>query len=125
MTIAARPTVYRGILMRSRLEATWAAAFDRAHIPWEYEPVAFAGRAGQYLPDFRFPPIGLRSRVIYIEVRGTLERAFLAMAQMPIIWESDPTAELRILVTADGLSFRLHPDDPVWRLDSWAPARAH
>ena len=32
------PTTYRGIRMRSRLEARWAAFFDRLGWEWEYEP---------------------------------------------------------------------------------------
>lgn len=47
-----RPTTYRGVRMRSRLEAATAAAFDRYNVPWEYEPEALQGSTGQYLPDF-------------------------------------------------------------------------
>lgn len=54
-TTPARPTVYNGIRMRSRLEAYAAQAFDRAGQPWEYEPRCFASEDGQYLPDFFLP----------------------------------------------------------------------
>lgn len=57
--IQARPTVYRGILMRSRLEAAWAEQFDAFAWAWRYEPVAFGGRCGQYLPDFELPGVCL------------------------------------------------------------------
>lgn len=36
--MAAIPTKYRGLQMRSRIEARWAAMFDRVGWPWEYEP---------------------------------------------------------------------------------------
>jgi len=42
------PTVYRGVRMRSRLEARWAAMFDLLHWPWQYEPFDLEG----YIPDF-------------------------------------------------------------------------
>lgn len=51
--IKARPTLYQGIQMRSRLEADYAAHMDRNGEMWEYEPECFAGPGGQWLPDFR------------------------------------------------------------------------
>jgi len=55
-TIKARPTTYKGIRMRSRLEAGYAAHLDALtwldRSTWEYEPRAFANQDGQYLPDF-------------------------------------------------------------------------
>jgi hypothetical protein len=52
--IKARPTTYRGILMRSRLEAYFAAMLDGwPNATWEYEPECFAGPSNQWLPDFR------------------------------------------------------------------------
>ena len=48
-TIAAIPTTYKGILFRSRLEATWAAFFDLCGWEWKYEPCDF----NKWLPDFR------------------------------------------------------------------------
>jgi hypothetical protein len=47
------PTKYDGVVFRSRLEARWAAFFDRVQWPWEYEALELRG----YLPDFilRFP----------------------------------------------------------------------
>lgn len=42
------PTVYRGIQMRSALEAKWACVFDYLGLRWEYEPLALGG----YIPDF-------------------------------------------------------------------------
>lgn len=42
------PTDYGGVTFRSRLEARWAAWFDRWKIEWEYEPFDLEGWA----PDF-------------------------------------------------------------------------
>lgn len=50
-TIAAIPTVYRGRKYRSRLEARWAAFFDRLGIEHEYEPFDL----GKWSPDFLLP----------------------------------------------------------------------
>lgn len=48
-----RPTLYKGIQMRSRLEADYAAYLGRRGHQWEYEPDCFADENGQWLPDFR------------------------------------------------------------------------
>lgn len=50
--LPARPTIYKGIEMRSRLEARFAAWMDRNEWEWAYEPECFATEEGQYLPDF-------------------------------------------------------------------------
>ena len=47
-SIAAIPTVYRGRAYRSRLEARWAAFFDRLGLVAEYEPFDL----GVWSPDF-------------------------------------------------------------------------
>jgi hypothetical protein len=47
-TIAAIPTLYRGRMYRSRLEARWAAFFDRLGWAYEYEPFDL----GAWSPDF-------------------------------------------------------------------------
>ncbi len=51
-TIAAHPTLYKGTIFRSRLEARWAAFFDQGAFPGpaRYEPVDFLG----WTPDFSF-----------------------------------------------------------------------
>jgi hypothetical protein len=48
-----RPTLYKGIRMRSRLEADYAGSLDRTGHKWEYEPECFADERGQWLADFR------------------------------------------------------------------------
>lgn len=42
------PTLYKGVMMRSRTEARWAALFDAIEWAWGYEPYELAG----YIPDF-------------------------------------------------------------------------
>lgn len=98
-TIAARPTTYNGIKMRSRLEARFAAWLDNHHSDWmwRYEPRCFASQAGQYLPDFLIliddkwslyidvkpPPSSIASS--HAEFRPVLDR-------MDIIKASDPSS---------------------------------
>ena len=55
-------TGYGGATFRSRLEARWAAHFDRRGIPWEYEPARLAG----WTPDFRLELDGAEA---YAEVK--------------------------------------------------------
>lgn len=102
----ARPTVYKGTQMRSRLEAGYAAWLDKNGFRWEYEPCAFATEDGQYLPDFRLhevrllsPPVG--TRTVYVEVKhesydwGTADADRL-LRSMCVILHSEPDA---ILIT--------------------------
>ena len=100
MMIPARPTTYRGIPMRSRLEASHAARLDNLGLTWEYEPRAFGGRRGQYLPDF---VIEVLDTHVYHEVRPTIARGFLAMSRMAVIWESEPDALLMVVVPGIGV----------------------
>lgn len=116
LSIPARPTIYRGVQMRSRLEASWAAHFDELGLVWTYEPVAFGGRGGQYLPDFLLEhPNGDRA---YAEIKPTLEAAYRALPRMAIVWESEPDAELVMYVAGAGFyrglrgRWRWWPSDP-------------
>lgn len=111
-TWQARPTVYRGIRMRSRLEARWAAYWDLEdeavqealgqRCLWRYEPICFAGRGGQYLPDFELQYFDLlgnpKSTRQYQEVKPVLKDPLPVMQQMEVIWESEPRADLDIVV---------------------------
>ena len=112
MTLQARPTTYQGIKMRSRLEARFAASLDERRIEWQYEPRAFANRAGQYLPDFQTTSAG---GPVFIEVRPTVAKARLGMDQMPIIWDSEPTATLLVVVPGE-IAFWADPEDRIWRV---------
>jgi hypothetical protein len=47
--VAPKPTLFKGVRFRSRLEARWAAMFDLLGLKWDYEPIDLAG----WTPDFR------------------------------------------------------------------------
>lgn len=59
--ITVRPTMYGGVLFRSRNEARWARFFDLINERWVYEPRRFKVPCGgtmddeSYLPDFLLP----------------------------------------------------------------------
>lgn len=59
------PTLYLGILFRSRLEARWAAFFDALKWPWVYEPLDLDG----YIPDF---VLRLDAGTVLVEVKPAL-----------------------------------------------------
>lgn len=68
--IPAIETKYRGMLFRSRLEARWAAFFDRAGWHWEYEPFDLHG----WVPDFAIrAPSGPARKPVLVEVKPILE----------------------------------------------------
>lgn len=66
-SIKAKPTMYRGVLFRSRLEAKWAAFFDNVGWHWGYEPCEFNG----WFPDFAI--YGSEGHIIYVEVKPICE----------------------------------------------------
>lgn len=77
-------TTYAGIDFRSRLEARWAAFFDRIGWTWTYEP--FDG--DYYIPDFLIDG----DRPMLVEVRPAVTRAEYE-AQISTVkvpdWEGD------------------------------------
>lgn len=100
MTRTGRPTIYRGIQMRSRLEADYAASLDQTGDAWEYEPQCFAGPDGQWLPDFR---VGKPGDYIYIELKptsilqeGSYNAVDKILHQMEIALLSEPKCSLRL-----------------------------
>lgn len=93
----ARPTMYRGIRMRSRTEAKVAHLLDRIGMDWSYEGDAFAGSTGQYLPDFVVGELG--DQPLIIEVKPLSEMRVEALNKMAVVWETDPTAALLVIAT--------------------------
>jgi hypothetical protein len=94
--IKARPTLYRGILMRSRLEADFAAFLDQTGAEWEYEPTCFAGPAGQWLPDFR---VKRDDYNVYFEIKPDStdrDRLDEVLERMSLAWLSEPSATLQL-----------------------------
>jgi hypothetical protein len=107
--VKARPTVYNGITMRSRLEADFAREFlddpDSKFGAWEYEPVCFAGPGGQYLPDFRTvedqllgvedcAPTYHELKPYRPEILRKIDAVDRWLTRMTIIWDSDVDATL-------------------------------
>jgi hypothetical protein len=108
--IPARPTTYKGIKMRSRLEADYASALDRDGETWEYEPQCFGGPDGQWLPDFR---VGLEGSLVEIkpayllewdtkEIFGVYDRVDKILQRMTVAWLSEPDAILNLIFWAYG-----------------------
>lgn len=77
------PTLYSGVLMRSRTEARWAAFFDAVQWPWAYEPLDLAG----YIPDFVLQFEACR---LLVEVKSTEEEIAIAKAKIEASgWEGE------------------------------------
>lgn len=92
-----RRTAYAGIMMRSRLEATFAAHLDGLGIEWRYEPRCYASIDGQYLPDFQIERDGLS---LFYEVKPPTADTGKALARMHVIRASLPSASLFVVVPA-------------------------
>jgi hypothetical protein len=105
-----RPTLYKGIQMRSRLEADYAGYLDRRGHLWEYEPDCFAGPDGQRLPDFRIrrrrPPktwlVELKPAGLLKQRRGegtweVVDRIDEILARTSIAWLSEPEAVINLI----------------------------
>lgn len=135
----ARPTIYKGIRMRSRLEAGYARWLDETFPgSWHYEPCCFADDHGQYLPDFVVDDVVIvvegTPRRLYIDVKADLRAAAFVgppqqgtdvyemgvFARMQIILESEPDAALAVASPENGgwtlLFTRLCP---YWEEASW------
>lgn len=99
MDLTPRPTLYRGIQMRSRLEARFARSLDQAGVGWAYERDCFAAPAGEYLPDFclripYFPHGDTQARTVYVEVKPVSSALADLDRWETIIQESRPAARL-------------------------------
>lgn len=99
--IDSKRTEYRGITMRSRLEADFARHLDELGVEWRYEPVIFGPRGQGYLPDFR---VDRPESSDFIEVKPTLREVPAAKLRMEVIWETYPDAAL-IVACAEGSRF--------------------
>ena len=101
--IQARTTMYKGIKMRSRLEADFASFLDRSGAEWEYEPICFAGPGGQWLPDFR---VAHNEDRIYFEIKPESlprrRRRCESSTQMTVAWLTEPGAILQLMIWVYG-----------------------
>jgi hypothetical protein len=59
------PMLYQGTRFRSRLEATWAAFFDRLKWRWQYEPFDLDG----WIPDFALASVMDAPKPVLVEVK--------------------------------------------------------
>ena len=118
----ARPTVYKGIQMRSRLEAGFAAWLDKFDMTWKYEPRAFASENGQYLPDFELPEIdfiGTPPAQVFVEIKPAQPDPDVLSLQRSIIKESLPDAQL-VVVWPDRDRYRtMLIGDGFWDVMIW------
>lgn len=120
--LKARPTVYNGIQMRSRLEAGYAAWLDLWGFTWRYEPCAFASAGGrQYLPDFVIRDVKVGGRPVpvdaYVEVKpaewnvdgdsaSRMRTLWSLTERMAVILDSEPDAVLLLeFPTPDDASY--------------------
>ncbi len=95
--IPAIPTDYRGTRFRSRLEAKWAAFFDRCNWQWGYEPQDFYG----YQPDFALwfrTPILVEVKPVLWDEGNARDEAILDAARTKIA-RSGIKGELLLLGT--------------------------
>ena len=116
--IRSRPTEYRGVMMRSRLEADFAYHLDNQQAEWRYEPLIFGPVGRGYMPDFEVKrPDGLH----YIEVKATLGEAPLAKKRMEVIWRDYPDAVL-VVACAEECRFFAATVGQEWFtwVDRWA-----
>lgn len=114
--IKARPTLYKGIQMRSRLEADFAASLDRDGLVWKYEPTCFAGDEGQWLPDFQLEIVSPYHHYIELKPASLLEkqgdegwyeivaRVDAILGRMAVAWHSEPDAYLDLTFWSYGAS---------------------
>lgn len=118
LDMQAIPTVYRGIQMRSRLEAKWASFFDRCSWRWDYEAIDLGG----WIPDFVVT--GPRKRSLLVECKP-IEKLNPAVCQK--IVRTGAFKERDILICGSGLTHtRIFGTDVLgigWLLgdDGWQP----
>ncbi len=103
--IQARPTIYKGVQMRSRLEAAFAQFLDNHTMAWVYEPNAYGSDNGQYLPDFVVATSSGSSE--FYEVKPMVADFDEALARMHIVLDSDPGAYLAVATSTDYEHFTL------------------
>jgi hypothetical protein len=98
------PTLYKGVLMRSRHEAAWARTFDALSLRWDYEPTDLAG----YLPDF---DLLFGKRPLLVEIKPAQEAFDQAKSKIECSgWDGD----IAILVSGEEKTIGIMFDGDVW-----------
>jgi hypothetical protein len=106
----ARPTTYKDIEFRSRLEVRFAWHLDGLGEKWAYEPRVYGPKGRGYLPDFQI--LGA-VHPTFIEVKPTIAQAEAAKAKVSVIWETHPDA-LILIAAAEGCTFFGATRDRPW-----------
>lgn len=116
--IKSRPSMYKGIEFRSRLEVRYAWHLDAIGERWRYEPRVYGPKGKGYLPDFE---ILEHAQPTFIEVKPTTEEVADAAIKMRVIWETHPDA-LLIVACEQAWTYvaALHGDDWVGWHERWA-----
>ena len=116
--IESKETVYRGVTMRSRLEADFARHLDSLGLDWVYEPAIYGPKGSGYLPDFR---VDREDGPHFFEVKPTLYEVPMAKRRMLVILRSHPNATLIVVCAQNSMWFAY--EDGEWRM--WANRWAH
>ena len=69
------PTMYRGVLMRSRTEARWAALFDEMDWDWSYEPIDLPGWIPDFVLKFPYAPLLVEIKSTSEDFKDAMEKA--------------------------------------------------
>lgn len=129
--LRARPTLWNGVMLRSRLEAGFAQWADSLGLGPEYEPLAFAGISGQYLPDFLLRGVtveGVADRpfmdaTLWVEIKPVMP-SMDEFARVEIIHESDPSAILAVAYKDPEPNLWVKRGPKPWREARWSYAHA-
>jgi hypothetical protein len=106
-----KATEYHGVVMRSRLEAAFAAHLDAMGVRWRYEPRIYGPSGEGYLPDFEI--IRADGSVCFVEVKPTRAEVRAAAKRMEIVWKDEPRAVLMV-ACAQGCEFYVAAGGSHW-----------
>lgn len=102
------PTVYRDVMMRSRLEARWGAFFDSCYWRWAYEPFDLAG----YIPDF---VLEFEAGHVLVEVKPSTEDLALAQSKIECSgWDREAVVLIDAETPEVGALMEHDAGSPVW-----------
>lgn len=97
-----RTTVYNGVEMRSRTEASFAALLESRGRPWTYEPKCFASGSVQWLPDF-WSTVDVD---VYFECKWAApdwdNQVYDLRQQMSVAWQSEPDCTIALAMWGEG-----------------------
>jgi len=94
--IKAIPTMYDGVMMRSRLEARWAAFLSACGWQWNYEPIDLDG----WCPDF---VLNFGPRKVYVEVKPQINES--TMDEMKRVSKPLTGAGHRVILVGESIDY--------------------